>query len=186
MKKILIVALLAGVAAIQSSKALTIDFDSPTPGVGYNAAYVHTGSVGGQYATPFGDATAYFAVRADPPESPAAITFGGVYNNFSMLWGSVDQYNTLQFYLGGLLVNTVLGGSLPPANGDQGPDGTRLYSTGGFSFDEIRLVTSQNAFEIDNINVSARTSVPDGGTTAALLGLAMVGVVAVRSKLSIA
>lgn len=184
MKKLVLTLALVGFAALQAAHALTIDFDgpAPVPPVTYNQAYVHSGSLGGQYATPFGDATPYFAVRADPAESPAAITFGAVYDNFSMLWGSVDQYNTLEFYLGSTLVKTVFGGSLPPATGDQGPDGTRTYTTGGFSFDSIHLVTSQNAFEIDDITVG----VPDGGTTAVLLGLAMVGIVAVRSKLSLA
>src|SRR4029453_2073891 len=72
---------------------------------------------------------------------------------FGMLWGSVDFYNTLQFYSGATLVGTLTGGDVNAfANGDQGAAGTfyvNINST--LSFDKVVATSSQYAFEFDNV-----------------------------------
>lgn len=187
MKKLLFATLLAGLALAQSSKAVSIDFDSPIPiAYNFNRAQIVQGtgsnSLGG-YAAPFGDTTQYLSVQLG---GSATFTFGTPQGSLSLLWGSVDTYNTIQFFNNGSLVETFTGGQVVPgADGNQGPDGTvNVTLAAGTVFNSITLSdTGFDAFEVDNISTSNATSVPDGGTTVALLGLAMVAVVAVRSKL---
>ena len=62
-------------------------------------------------------------------------------------------------------------------SGNQGLNGSAFVTFSG-SFDKVVLTSSQNSFEIDNI------SVPDGGSTLALLGcaLGMAGLVSRRVR----
>jgi hypothetical protein len=70
-----------------------------------------------------------------------------------LLWGSVDLYNTLQFYSGATLVGTLTGGNINAfANGDQGALGTfyvNINST--LTFDRVVASSTQYAFELDNV-----------------------------------
>ena len=187
MIKKLCLTLAAGMLLGQAAQALTIDFDSPKPNsVSFSGDYIITNqSVGGLYAAPNPQSGNYYATYHDPVLSTpveSTVSLGGLYNTLSFTWGSVDNYNTLELLQNGVVVKTVLGADvLPPGSGNQGPAGTITYSTtSSAAFDSIHFVTGSNAFEVDNITV------PDGGTTAALLGLAMVGIVAVHRKLSVA
>ena len=130
---------------------------------------------------PYGDSTKYLSVQVG---GSATFTFADPQRSLSLLWGSIDLYNTIQFFNNGTLVSTFTGGEIEPgANGNRGPDGTVYVPfTPGTLFNSFTLTdTSLDAFEVDNIRTS--TTVPDGGTTVALLGLAMVAVVVVRAKL---
>lgn len=193
-KKILLTAV-ASLAISASSQALTIDFDSPLPagvvlGTQTGDSYIVTDqSLGSFYAPPSPQSGNYYATyNANNPYAPSTstISLGGVYKSGSFTWGSVDGYNTLQLLLNGVVQRTITGDQvLNPANGNQGQSGTITYSFApGAAFDSIKFSTGTNAFEVDNIKLS--TSVPDGGTTAVLLGLAMISLVAIRSKLSVA
>ena len=188
-KKAILVALVA-FTAVATGHALTIDFDSPTPaGVSFSGQYIVADTfLPSYYAPPSPQSGNFYATyNKDNPYAPSAstISLGGTYESLSFTWGSVDSYNTLELLRNGLVVQSV-GGSkvMDPADGNQGPSGTMTYTTSGVAFDSIRFLTGTNSFEVDNINVSSR--VPDGGTTAVLLGLTMVGLAAVRSKLGIA
>ena len=189
MKKLVLTLAMIGAAALQTAHALTIDFDSSTPpGVSFAGDYIVTNqSIGGLYAAPNPQSGNYYATysSANPiVPSSSTITLGGTYKSLSFTWGSVDNYNTLELLRNGVIVDTVTGANaLPPGSGDQGPAGTMTYTINGISFDSIKFLTGSNAFEVDNLKLS--TSVPDGGATAALLGLAMLGLVAVRSKFSV-
>ena len=100
--------------------------------------------------------------------------------NMGMLWGSVDTYNTLEFYLGGTLQTSFTGSAVSGnPDGDQGFDNTFYVNFSGGPFDEVRAISSEKAFEFDNI---ALERVPDGGATLMLLGGALFGVGALRRK----
>jgi hypothetical protein len=164
----------------------------------YPDAQAVTGTLSGLYAAPyisnsngvpFGDNTTsgpdltpYLSTGSTNALSGAMITikFPVEQTYMGMLWGSVDNYNTLQFYLGGALQATFTGANITPtATGDQGANGTFYVNFTGGPFDELRAISSEKAFEFDNI---ALQSVPDGGTTLMLLGGALVGLGALRRK----
>lgn len=74
---------------------------------------------------------------------------------FGLLWGSVDAYNTLSFYNGATLIETVTGGDVTSSpNGDRSVNGT-LYvnvdATSGASFDRVIVTSSQYGFEFDDV-----------------------------------
>ena len=173
-----------------SAAALTINFDDLTPAV----TFTFTGSnpiVSGpsqpsKYTIPIGSTGNFFAAYNNDNNtaiSVSTISFGDTYNTFSVLWGSIDSYNTLDFLFGGNVVYTVTGSQAATqfgaaVNGNE----TITYATSGFNFDSVRLTTDSNAFEIDNINI---TAVPEPSVWATLgMGIAGTGFVVLRRRRS--
>jgi hypothetical protein len=143
-------------------------------------------------ATPAGDTTNYLSILGGASET---LTFAGAHTSFGLYWGSIDAYNQIEFFSKGSLVASYLGSTLdalPPvgSNGDQTSLSTNAYimfSGPGLSFDTVELLSSQNAFESDNIFAGDRTSltspVPEPSTWAMMvLGFAGVGFAAYRRK----
>jgi hypothetical protein len=154
------------------------------------------GSSSGVYAAPFlsgnnGDGFGAQGPGADNTRylstGIGSIVFDFTSNQtyFGLLWGSVDDYNTLSFYNGAALVGQYNGSQIwAAANGDQGTQGTFYvnFDDVSGSFNKVVASSTQYAFEIDNIAYNSR-SVPDAGSTAALLGLGLVGLMSLRRKL---
>ena|SRR5688572_16466826 len=153
-----------------------VDFNSGLPS---GPSFASTGSSFGLYtgttpniaATPFGDATQYFSTGL----GTTTITFDAEQTYLGFLWGSVDGFNDVKFYKDGALVGTVNGSAIiNPADGNQGLGGTyyvnfELY--GGF--DEVRLVSSNYSFEIDDLAYGGNYEVPEP-MGALLLGSGLV------------
>ena len=162
-------------------------------------AKVVKGSASGLYAVPylsgtngalFGnvpmtgqDETPYLTSGRDfSPNTGARVelSFGsfGSQNYFGILWGSVDDYNTLEFYNGNDLVGKITGTDVKQnANGDQGVNGTRyvnILATNGDFFTSVLAKSSNYAFEFDNVAFGV---VPEPGTLAAGLLVVTVGCV---------
>ena len=121
------------------------------------------GNIAGAYQSPFnntalGDTQTYFSVGgssgANGAASPVTLTFAAPVDAFSILWGSIDSYNTIEFFSGAAslmaftgtdIVNAfALGGS--PINYEQ----VALlnfsdFGTGGLT--SVRFSSSQAAFE---------------------------------------
>jgi hypothetical protein len=121
----------------------------------------------------------YLSVKAG---GNATFVFTDTRSSFGLQWGSVDTYNTIEFFLGaasqGAFTGThidLLAPTLILNSGNQGVNGS-AYVTFSGQFDKVVLTSSQNSFEVDNI------SVPDGGSTLALLGGALVLVGAVSRR----
>jgi hypothetical protein len=153
------------------------------------------GSVSGQYAAPFlsgsngagfgnapvpgVDNTTYVTSGSTGNGGNDSITFllptnGGIgYLYFGLLWGSIDDFNTLTFFDGNTSVGSVTGAQVTATpNGDQGLNGTRYVNiTSTLKFDRVVATSSQFAFEIDNIAYNATIPVP----APAALGLFGVG-----------
>lgn len=143
-----------------------------------------TGALSGKYAAPyisnsngvlFGDST------VSGPDATQYLSTGkgqvildlpGQAFYFGLLWGSVDNYNTLSFYDGGSLVGSLTGLDVNSgANGDQGLNGTFYVNvTSTLAFDRVVASSSQYAFEFDNV---AYRTVPEPGTLG-LYGLALL------------
>jgi hypothetical protein len=95
-----------------------------------------------------------------------------------LLWGSVDLYNTLQFFSGNTLVGTIAGGAInATATGDQGLNGTFYVNINSdLPFDSVVATSSNFAFEFDNVAYSA-SPIPEPGSLIVwtVLGLSVAG-----------
>jgi hypothetical protein len=137
-------------------------------------------STDGDGAFPFGNTSAtYLSVLGGP--SSVTVDFGGLMSKVGFYWGSIDTYNTVEFLKGGSVVNTISGGDVIPtllANGGQGSFDSNRYVTlvsNGVAFDSVRISSSSNSFEFDNISAG----VPEPSTWAMMilgfLGLGFAG-----------
>lgn len=140
-------------------------------------------------AAPVGSVDNFWSVGTSPllQTGPGEVTFSGTGAQYvGFLWGSVDSYNTVDFYSGATLLGSYNGSyALNPANGNQGAAGTVYFNAVGTSTQKItRMVftSGNNAFETDNFAVSA---VPEPETYAMLLaGLGLMGTIIRRRNKS--
>lgn len=166
-----------------SGPAPTYDFDTPgTTPTTVGGGVITTGTTPGLFAQPFGSTGNYFSVGPST-SSPGTIdlsSFGDIFA-ISILWGSIDTYNTLEFIdsVGNVIADFTGTEIIAPANGDQSSPATNRVVQFNFSGGDealvagIRLTSTQNAFELDNIAVNP---VPEPATWAMmLLGFGAVG-----------
>lgn len=160
-----------------------------------SAAFV-TGSKSSQYAAPylsgnngdgFGspnqpngqDETQYLTAGSTgaSANSAVAISFDDSQRYFGLLWGSVDEYNTLSFYSESVLIGSITGKDvIASPNGNQGQDGTTYVNINSdVAFDKLVFTSTSYAFEFDNIAWSdSPISVPEPASLA-LFGAALLG-----------
>ena len=134
--------------------------DSGVPAPTNTAGTVYqnlTASVPNQYRSPWqGTALdgigSYTSVQKD---SYASYVFDAGYYAVDFMWGSVDSYNSLEFYYQGNWVDALHGDDtqLSSVNTGLGFIVASIMATG--VFDEIRFISGSNAFEYANLTVSA-------------------------------
>ena len=98
-------------------------------------------------------------------------------------WGSVDAYNSFEFYSDDVLVAQITGpellAQLNGKAGDQVADSSNVYVNINFSFDEsfnkFRVITSGIAGEFDNIVVGLDQRPVSAPASLAFLGLGLLG-----------
>ena len=163
------------------------------------AAVVQPPNVSGVYAAPF--VSGVNGLGFGSPDQPfgadttrflstgigsITLQFASSQRYFGLLWGSVDDYNTLSFYNGTTLLQSFTGADIwASANGDQGQQGTFYVNFNDLdgAFDKVVATSSGFAFEFDNVAYNANPrNVPDGGATIALLGFACAGLIAFRRR----
>ena len=135
------------------------------------------------YAFPAFDNTNYMAILADKKET---IGYSSAQKSFGLYWGSIDTYNTIEFFNGNTSVGAYTGATLGLAVnpfGDQGAPASNQYVTfSDLIFDRVVLGSiGLNSFEFDNVTSVA--AVPEPATWAMMiLGFLGVGLVAYRRK----
>jgi len=169
-------------------------------------------SVDGAYKSPFDPAGSgassgselsnwkdiqYFTVGSPAPlqGSPAKLKLSQSKSILTLLWGSIDTYNAVEFYLNGTLQDTVSGqdvfdnGGLPAASGAALVKISELANDG--IFNEVFFYSNYNAGRLDGddipafefSNVIASVPLPAGGW---LLITALGGMAALRRRRKVA
>lgn len=168
----------------------TFDFDGKNP-VTDCGNCIKSDSLDGQYAKPFGSVGNFLTVGPSS-QSPVTVQLGTVGAYYlTMLWGSVDQYNLVEFLdTAGNVLGSVTGAQVGPANGNQDIPVNNPIVRFNFSGDvaknvsAMRLSSTSNAFEIDSIYVSA---VPEPATWAMMItGFGLIGGAMRRRRSTIA
>lgn len=171
-------------AAVYAGPTPTFDFNSATPE--YNGS-IFSGSVGGVRAQPFGSTGGYISVGpTDGTPKTLNLSGFGLISSISFIWGSVDAYNTLEVLDAAnnvLATFTGANATINP-NGNQTSPATnplaKLTITGADQglVSGLRFNSTSNAFEVDNVAISA-SAVPEPATWAMMfagfagLGLSM-------------
>jgi hypothetical protein len=112
------------------------------------------------------------------------LDFGMNLSYLGLLWGSVDDYNTIEFFNGMTSVGSFTGiDVLALPNGNQGVNGSVYVNFNDLegAFTKVVLTSSTNAFEIDNVAINS-FGVPDSSATVTLLGLGLIALAAIRRK----
>jgi VPDSG-CTERM motif len=132
--------------------------------------------------------TGYFLSTGGGPNAFGKITFqfSTAVTGLKFLWGTPDLFNFVTLFNGEDVVVENFGFEDNPPADQKTPV---LYSAfSSLVFDRIEFTSSGIAFEFDNVTIDApeptTRSVPDGGTTAMLLGLSLVGLFFAQRRLS--
>jgi hypothetical protein len=196
-----ITVLTGGLYETQVDGATVLDFQTAAPCAGYASCSdgdfaVVDGSSGGQFAAPAGipspsdDPNLYLTVPDEKNAGEATFGLGTTANYFGLFWGSIDDYNTLEFYNGSDLVKSIGGEFLKSVDnnilvqGDQVDLDDNRYVNfffGSDVFDTVRFISSQNAFESDNHAWANIAQVPEPGTLA-LFGMGIAGLMVARRR----
>ena len=168
----------------------TYDFDTPATTPPTSGGMVTTGTVGILQAQPYGSTGNYSSVGPFNT-SPGTIDLTSLADivSLSFIWGSVDSYNSLDFLAADgttVLAHFVGDDIFNPANGDRTDPNTNpvvtfnLTGTDASAFSYLRLSSSDNAFEIDDLAVAA---VPEPATWGMMLiGFAGIGMALRRRR----
>ena len=186
---------------ISSPFTMVATFDSPTSaGIVQSftgAAIIAAGSTRGVRAAPAGSlpTNVYLSLGAN---SSATFDFAGYVptnrklSGISLYWGSIDNFNFVDFLRAdGSLIQTVGGSQLPQFNGDQTLGATNRRVNFAFnsleSVSKVRLrSTTSAAFELDSIAASIGP-IPEPGTWAMMIvGFGLVGAAARRRNAALA
>jgi hypothetical protein len=158
---------------------------------GVNAAPFLSGNNGNGFGNPL-----YITDQPNGQDTTVYVTAGGIQGSsatlllpddelyFGLLWGSVDTYNTLEFYdSSNNLVGTLTGSDVTAfANGDQGAAGTFYVSINSdVAFNRVVATSSEHAFEIDNISFNQTIPSPEP-ITLSLFGAGLAGLGLVRRR----
>lgn len=183
----------------------TVDITSGLEATSVAPAATFSGFIGGQYSYTYWGETNPFtyagAQRADSVPQFDAVKNGAanyVYaspqSTFSLLWGSVDPDNTVTFFQGSQLLDTLTGADLIAAELNAGLSAAQVFGNPFFQptldisvslpggFDGLQLAGASNSltFEYSNLVASA-TAVPEPGTWI-LMSLGLLVGISLRVK----
>ncbi len=173
----------------------TVKFNTGNTNNNCNAVYTGiasgslvSGFLSGHYAAPVGDTSMYLSVSPISGSQAVTVSLSSQENYFGFYAGSLDTYNTIQFFLNDQLIDSFNGADINavafPASPTVGNQAQAAYinyfPTLGNSqafFNKIVFLSSSNAFETDNHSFGKAaippTTVPEPGSIL-LIGLAGV------------
>ncbi len=132
-------------------------------------------------ATPFGED--WLTVPNPISHGSAMFTLDANYDYFGLFWGSLDTYNSIEFFDGSTSLATFSGGFfMPPlqADGGQGDwDSNRYINfmfTDGMTYNSVKLLSNGFAFESDNHAYGNISPVP-APAAVWLFGTGLIGLV---------
>ena len=122
-----------------------------------------TGTVSGQYVSPFPNNTSqYVAVQLGSAE----YYYNSLYNTLSLVWGSPDSYNKIYLYNNGSQVGTISGDVIGSSSLSY-----FVTLTSSLDFNRVEFWSDRPAFEFSNVQV-ATVPIPAGvSLLAATLGV---------------
>ncbi|WP_169566819.1 hypothetical protein [Sneathiella limimaris] len=169
-------------AASTQAATVSVSYDEPLVDVGVPTADSTSGlveqgvsgSIGGQRRSPW-ETTAnpgytYTSVYGN---SSATFLLGSLMNSLTFMWGSVDTYNTMEFYNNGNKVDTVVGQDAINEGATPGLEFIIATILTDAYFDEVRFISDSNSFEFANVEISAvplPAALPLYGAGVAILG----------------
>ena len=162
-------ALLAGAAnaAITVTSTAVETFDAPaSAGFSFSAltagtattSGLFTGSTTGVVAAPTGDTSEYFAAlgAGGTNHGVGTLTSTTPISSLSVEIGSLDSFNTVSFFSGGTLVESLTGTEISPTLVDTSTTAYYDFTDTSGTFDSVSFSSDpHNALEIDNIGISA-------------------------------
>lgn len=170
-----------------AGQKLVVTFDAPNA-MGYSFdGNIHTAmSSSSSAAEPAGDTTTFGYVSSAFEPSTSTLTTPGV-KSISFYWGSIDTYNSVDVLgAGGTVLKTIVGGQIPPADGNQEVSSTNrrvdITAGAGETITGLRFKSTGVAFEFDNF--AAAGAVPEPASWALFIGgFAMVGAASRRRRM---
>jgi hypothetical protein len=82
------------------------------------------------------------------------LAFDKAQSRLSLLWGSLDSGNLIEFVLNGLVVGSVSGNGLPGITVQNPGRGAALINVVNVAFDELRFSSTSGGFEFANVDAS--------------------------------
>lgn len=178
----------AAYAFVDPTMGTTINFDLPS--VASIDAQVRSGNADDTYRSPFDfsggagvtgwEDLEYYAVGPDNLPNPAELAFTGGAKSIEMLWGSIDTFNGMTFFMDGVLVGSLTDADIAPTSVEPTGEGASyVLIESDMKFNSILFDSgTTNAFEFANVSV-AMVPLP-AGVLLLLTGMAGLGVASRR------
>lgn len=167
-----------GTAVYSGPSPVTFNFETATPQYTGGAIVTGTSSTAAQ---PLGSTGKYATSGPSAGTGVLNLSSFGDISWISFIWGSIDDYNTLEVLdtMGTAFASFTGSSVIVPANGNQSSTATNRLVTLTFTGEDqakvngLRFKSTGNAFEFDNVTVAA---VPEPATwMMMMLGMGAVG-----------
>lgn len=103
------------------------------------------------------------------------LSFSKAQSSLSLLWGSMDSGNLIEFLLNGTVVGSLAGNQIPSVLVGNPGRGAALVRMFNLAFDQVRFSSTSGGFEFSNVTASpVPLPLPMAGLVAALGALGLV------------
>jgi len=172
-------------------ETMLFDFEAPNGAVtGTGNWGYYTGLTTGVAAPPAGNTSQYLAIQNG---GEVTIDFGGLLTQFSLDIGSVDPFNVLTLVFADDTTQSFVGAALTGLGQDDGSQvdpetngRVTIAADGSQQIKALRLSSTGNSFEVDNLATTPISPIPEPATWAMMItGFGLVGA-SLRRRRSVA